>query len=169
MVLARYGEIVELDDEGRCCGAGGAYSALQPELAGQIRTQKLAVIAGRRPGRGGQRQPGLRPVAGRRRRAGPPSHGDRRPAAGPVATGGLERRWPVSSRTSAAGSRQISEELADLAIERLRESIDAGGVELPVDERRLTRARRAVERAAAILAEPDDRDANRLRAVPTPR
>ena len=31
----------------------------------------------------------------------------------------------------------ISEELADLAMERLRESIDAGGVELPVDERRL--------------------------------
>jgi hypothetical protein len=53
---------------------------------------------------------------------------------------------------------QISEELADLAIDRLRESIDAGGVELPVDERRLTRARRAVERAAAILAEPDDGD-----------
>jgi hypothetical protein len=52
----------------------------------------------------------------------------------------------------------ISEELADLAIVRLRESIDAGGYELPVDERRLTRARRAVERAAAILAEPDDRD-----------
>jgi hypothetical protein len=52
----------------------------------------------------------------------------------------------------------ISEELADLAIVRLRESIDAGGYELPVDERRLTRARRAVERATAILAEPDDRD-----------
>ncbi len=50
----------------------------------------------------------------------------------------------------------IAEELADLAIERLRESIDAGGAELPVDERRLTRARRAVEKAAAILAEPDD-------------
>jgi hypothetical protein len=50
----------------------------------------------------------------------------------------------------------ISEELADLAIVRLRESIDAGGTELPVDERRLTRARRAVEKAAAILAEPDD-------------
>src|SRR5918994_2106053 len=32
----------------------------------------------------------------------------------------------------------ISEELADLAIERLRESIDAGGNELPVDERPLT-------------------------------
>jgi hypothetical protein len=50
----------------------------------------------------------------------------------------------------------ISEELTDLAIERLRESIDAGGEELPVDERRLTRARRAVEKAASILAEPDD-------------
>lgn len=45
----------------------------------------------------------------------------------------------------------ISEELADLALERLRESIDAGGSELPVDERRLTRARRAVEKAVSIL------------------
>ena len=32
----------------------------------------------------------------------------------------------------------IAEELADLAIARLRDSIDAGGHELPVDERRLT-------------------------------
>lgn len=53
---------------------------------------------------------------------------------------------------------EIAAELADLAMERLRESIDAGGSELPVDERRLTRARRAVEKAAAILAEPDDAD-----------
>jgi hypothetical protein len=51
---------------------------------------------------------------------------------------------------------QISEELADLALARLRDSIDAGGHELPVDEKRLTRARRAVEKAAAILREPDD-------------
>jgi hypothetical protein len=50
----------------------------------------------------------------------------------------------------------ISEELADLAIVRLRESIDAGGKELPIDERRLTRARRAIEKAIGILAEPDD-------------
>ncbi len=50
----------------------------------------------------------------------------------------------------------ISEELADLAIERLKESIDAGGQELPVDERRLTRARRAVEKAMHHLDEPDD-------------
>jgi hypothetical protein len=39
---------------------------------------------------------------------------------------------------------------------RLRESIDAGGSELPVDERRLTRARRSVEKAIGILREPDD-------------
>ena len=52
----------------------------------------------------------------------------------------------------------IADELTDLGIERLRESIDAGGNELPVDERRLARARRAVEKAAAILAEPDDAD-----------
>ena len=52
----------------------------------------------------------------------------------------------------------ISEELADLAIARLRDSIDAGGSELPVDERRLTRARRAVETAIGILQEPDDAD-----------
>ena len=50
----------------------------------------------------------------------------------------------------------ISEELADLAISRLRDSIDAGGSELPIDERRLTRARRAVEKAAGLLREPDD-------------
>jgi len=51
----------------------------------------------------------------------------------------------------------IAEELADLALVRLRESIDAGGSELPVDERRLTRARHAVERAVGILSEPDHR------------
>ena len=49
----------------------------------------------------------------------------------------------------------IAEELADLAIVRLRESIDAGGSEIPVDEKRLTRARRAVEKAVHLLEEPD--------------
>jgi predicted ABC-type ATPase len=50
----------------------------------------------------------------------------------------------------------IAEELADLAITRLQESIVAGGHELPVDEKRLTRARRAVEKAMFLLQEPDD-------------
>lgn len=47
---------------------------------------------------------------------------------------------------------QISEDLADLAISRLRDSIDAGGDKLPVDEKLITRARRAVEKASALLA-----------------
>lgn len=44
-VLGRYADIIELDDDGLCCGAGGAYSALQPELAGEIRERKLQAIA----------------------------------------------------------------------------------------------------------------------------
>ncbi|MCP3853807.1 MAG: hypothetical protein GY745_10555 [Actinomycetia bacterium] len=50
----------------------------------------------------------------------------------------------------------IAEELADLAISRLRDSIDAGGHEFPIDEKRLTRARRAVEKAINLLQEPDE-------------
>ncbi len=37
-------ELVELDDDGLCCGAGGAYSVLEPELAGDIRDRKVAAI-----------------------------------------------------------------------------------------------------------------------------
>jgi glycolate oxidase iron-sulfur subunit len=44
-VLAPYVELVELDDEGLCCGAGGAYSALHPETAAAIRERKLEAIA----------------------------------------------------------------------------------------------------------------------------
>jgi glycolate oxidase iron-sulfur subunit len=43
-VLGAVADVVELDDEGLCCGAGGAYSSLQPELAGEIRERKLAAI-----------------------------------------------------------------------------------------------------------------------------
>jgi glycolate oxidase iron-sulfur subunit len=43
-VLRRYAEVVELDDEGLCCGAGGAYATVQPELAGDIRARKIAAI-----------------------------------------------------------------------------------------------------------------------------
>jgi glycolate oxidase iron-sulfur subunit len=43
-VLGRYVDLVELDDDGVCCGAGGAYSALQPELASAIRERKTAAI-----------------------------------------------------------------------------------------------------------------------------
>jgi hypothetical protein len=51
----------------------------------------------------------------------------------------------------------IAEELADLSMERLRRSIDVGGDQLPIDEKRLSRARRAVLKAADILSEPDRR------------
>ncbi len=51
-VLGAVADIVELDDDGLCCGAGGAYSALQPELAGEIRDRKVAALerAGGGPG-----------------------------------------------------------------------------------------------------------------------
>ena len=54
-VLGRYADVVELDDDGLCCGAGGAYSALQPELAGDIRDRKVAAIEPRRRISGGRR------------------------------------------------------------------------------------------------------------------
>jgi glycolate oxidase iron-sulfur subunit len=44
-VLGHVADVVELDDDGLCCGAGGAYSALQPALADEIRERKLAAIA----------------------------------------------------------------------------------------------------------------------------
>ena len=37
-------ELVELDDDGLCCGAGGAYSVFQPDLADRIRSRKLGSI-----------------------------------------------------------------------------------------------------------------------------
>ncbi len=44
-VLAPYvRELVELDDDGLCCGAGGAYSLLEPTLAADIRSRKLSAI-----------------------------------------------------------------------------------------------------------------------------
>jgi glycolate oxidase iron-sulfur subunit len=44
VVLRPYVEVVELDDDGMCCGAGGAYAAQQPEFARSIRDRKLAAI-----------------------------------------------------------------------------------------------------------------------------
>ncbi len=43
-LLGRVATLVELDDDGVCCGAGGSYSLVEPELAGQIRDRKLAAI-----------------------------------------------------------------------------------------------------------------------------
>jgi glycolate oxidase iron-sulfur subunit len=42
--LGRYADLIELDDEGLCCGAGGTYSALHPDEAAAIRSLKLAAV-----------------------------------------------------------------------------------------------------------------------------
>ncbi|MGI9600365.1 MAG: (Fe-S)-binding protein [Acidimicrobiales bacterium] len=44
-LLARFvTEVRELDDDGLCCGAGGAFSLLEPEMAADIRSRKQAAI-----------------------------------------------------------------------------------------------------------------------------
>jgi glycolate oxidase iron-sulfur subunit len=43
-LVGRVADLVELDDAGLCCGAGGAYSLVEPELAAEIRDRKLATI-----------------------------------------------------------------------------------------------------------------------------
>ncbi|MEI7547297.1 MAG: (Fe-S)-binding protein [Actinomycetota bacterium] len=49
-VLAPVAHLVDTDDDGLCCGAGGAYSALEPMLAGQIRDRKVAALDRARSG-----------------------------------------------------------------------------------------------------------------------
>ncbi len=65
VVLAPYvRELVELDDDGLCCGAGGAYSVLEPELAGQIRDRKLASIGRATPDAVASANPGCSMLLG---------------------------------------------------------------------------------------------------------
>ena len=49
----------------------------------------------------------------------------------------------------------LAEEIADLALERLREGIECADQNATADERRLTRARRAVEKAAHLLSDDE--------------
>ena len=44
-VLAHCADVVELDDDGLCCGAGGSFSMLQPDLASAARERKVSAIA----------------------------------------------------------------------------------------------------------------------------
>ena len=53
----------------------------------------------------------------------------------------------------------IGEALADLAMDALRSALEDGDADAKDRERRLTRARRSVEKAASLLA--DDRRADR--------
>jgi glycolate oxidase iron-sulfur subunit len=43
-VLAGHYRILETADDGLCCGAGGAYSALQPDLSTAVRDRKVDAI-----------------------------------------------------------------------------------------------------------------------------
>ena len=43
-VLAPYAQLRELDDDGLCCGAGGAYASLHPTEAAAIRDRKVAAV-----------------------------------------------------------------------------------------------------------------------------
>ena len=60
-MLRRAGaECVDLGDGGRCCGAAGLYSVLQPELAGRLRAPEGRGDRRRRRAGRGRRQPRLR-------------------------------------------------------------------------------------------------------------
>lgn len=63
-----------------------------------------------------------------------------------MVSGMVDKRHDISERLSA-----IAEEIADLALESLRGSIEAGETKSSDEEKRLTRARRAVEKAAYLL------------------
>lgn len=63
-----------------------------------------------------------------------------------MVSGMVGKRHDISERLSA-----ISEEIADLALESLRDSIEAGETKPSDEEKRLARARRAVEKAAHLL------------------
>lgn len=50
-VVASVADIVDTDDDGLCCGAGGAFSLLQPDLAALVRERKIAALDRARAGR----------------------------------------------------------------------------------------------------------------------
>lgn len=50
VALERAYTLVETDDDGLCCGAGGAYAVLQPELATGIRDRKADALRRAGPG-----------------------------------------------------------------------------------------------------------------------
>lgn len=63
-----------------------------------------------------------------------------------MVSGMADMRHDISERLSA-----IAEELADLELESLRESVEAGETKPSEDAKRLGRARRSVDKAAHLL------------------
>ena len=126
-------DVVELDDEGLCCGAGGAYSALQPELAGAIRDRKVAAIdrartmSARHDRR--QCQPGMHdaPLRGWStatsvtRSTSSPRVVARAP--------GVAATWTVEYGQLVERLESIAEELDEMAFDALREAVAEGEVD----------------------------------------
>ena len=65
---------------------------------------------------------------------------------------GLGRREDLADRLDV-----IAEELSDLALDSLRAALERGDSSRPAEEKRLTQARRAVEKAAHLLRPADGR------------
>ena len=63
---------------------------------------------------------------------------------------GADRRDELADRLDV-----IAEELSDLALDSLRAALERGDSSRPADEKRLTQARRAVEKAAHLLRSAD--------------
>ena len=72
-VLAPFvARVVALDDDGLCCGAGGAYSVMEPELSRAIRERKTAAVARSGASVVASAKPGLLSASGRGRSRRPP-------------------------------------------------------------------------------------------------
>jgi hypothetical protein len=50
----------------------------------------------------------------------------------------------------------IAADLDEMAFDRLREAVAEGEIERPADDKKLMRARRAIEKAAAVLRQLDE-------------
>jgi hypothetical protein len=66
--------------------------------------------------------------------------------------------WPMDARLDALRRQLegIAEELAGIGYEKLKEALDTGRSGAEAQERRLSRARRSVLKAAALLVEVED-------------
>jgi hypothetical protein len=64
---------------------------------------------------------------------------------------------PGTGREEALADRldAIADELSDLALDVLRDAVERGEQTRPAEEKRLSQARRAVEKASHLLRSPD--------------
>ena len=150
-VLAPAYRLHDTADDGLCCGAGGAYAVLEPELATEIRLRKVEAIrrAAARSTRSSSRPtPGVPCTSPRSA-----STSATRPNCSPTC---WKMENPVAEVADIVEAlRAIEEQLRDLAYDRLRAANEDGGgaaAAALAEEKRVLQARRAVERAINALA-----------------